>query len=218
MQTVIDSQAKTHYPAKDMKTALSHLYNIAIKNELVQYNKTQYLELPALEKSKRDAFTSDEIVAIWNAYNNGIIFAGYILIMIYAGLRYGEIATIKKENIFLEQRYVIGGIKTEAGIDREIVFAKKIMPVVTNIYNQSKEKLLEISEQKFYDEYHSLTAQLGIRDLPPHCCRHTYFSRLAEENVHPSVMTVAGGHKDLSTTMQYIHIPLNDKLSAVDKI
>ncbi len=31
-------------------------------------------------------------------------------------------------------------------------------------------------------------------------------------------MTVAGGHKDLSTTMKYIYIPLADKLAAVNKI
>ena len=219
MQKAIDEQATTFYPAKDMKTILSHCYTLAIQRELVQYNKTQYLELPPLKKSQRDAFHADEIDKIWQAWNSGKTFAGYVLIMIYAGLRYGEISTIKKDNIFLDKQYAIGGIKTEAGIDREIAFADKIMPIVEYFYNNNDSDLLmNIPEQKFYDSYHSLTSELCIRDLPPHACRHTYFSRLAAENVHEAVITEAGGHKDLSVTMQYIHIPLSEKLAAVNKI
>lgn len=218
MQKAIDEQATTFYPAKDMKTVLSHCYTLAIQRELVQYNKTQYLELPALKKTKRDAFHADEIEKIWQAWNSGRTFAGYILIMIYAGLRYGEISTIKKDNIFLDEQYAIGGIKTEAGIDREIAFADKIMPIVKFFYHEDSKLLMDIPQQKFYDSYHSMTSELCIRDLPPHCCRHTYFSRLAAENVHEAVITEAGGHKDLSVTMQYIHIPLSEKLSAVNKI
>ena len=218
MQRVIDEQTKTFYPAKDMKTVLSHCFTLAIQREIVQYNKTQYLELPALKKAQRDAFTNDEIEKIWGAWNSGKVFAGYILIMIYAGLRYGEISTIKKSNIHLNEQYAIGGIKTESGIDREIAFADKIIPIVQYFYDRAKELLMEVPENKFYDNYHSLTSELSIRDLPPHCCRHTYFTRLAAENVHEAVITEAGGHKDLSVTMNYIHIPLSEKLAAVNKI
>lgn len=218
MQKVIDSQTRTYYPAKDMKTVLSHCFNLAIQRELVQYNKTQYLELPPLKKAKRDAFNEDEIKAIWGAWNSGKTIEGYVLIMIYAGLRYGEISTIKKSNIHLNEHYAIGGIKTEAGIDREIAFADKIMPIVEYFYNSSSDVLMDIQENKFYDNYHLLTSELGIRDLPPHCCLHTYFTRLAAENVLEAVITEAGGHKDLSVTMNYIHIPLAEKLAAVNKI
>lgn len=218
MQRVIDSAVSTYYPARDMKVMLSHLYDIAIKREYVQYNKTEYIELPTLTKSKRDAWNTNELEILWKAYNDGNDFIGYILIMIYAGLRFGELANIKKEDIHLEEKYAIGGIKTEAGIDREIAFADKIMPIVTKFYNTCKNKLLEMNESTFYDRYHSCVQELGIRDLPPHCCRHTYFTRLASEGVQPAVITESGGHRDLSTTMQYIHIPLADKLKAVNKI
>lgn len=219
MQRIIDEQAQTFYPAKDMKTVLSHCYTLAIQREIVQYNKTQYLELPPLKKSKRDAFNADEIQKLWEAWDSGKTFAGYVLIMIYAGLRYGEISTINKSNIHLSEHYAIGGIKTDAGIDREIAFADKIMPVVEYFYqNTRSDVLMDMPENKFYDSYHSLTSELGIRDLPPHCCRHTYFTRLAAENVHEAVITEAGGHKDLSVTMNYIHIPLSEKLAAVNKI
>lgn len=218
MQECIDGSVSTYYPARDMKVMLSHLYNIAIKREYVSYNKTEYIELPELSKAKRDAWNAAELDTLWAAYNSGNDFVGYILIMIYAGLRLGELRRIKKEDVHLDEKYAIGGIKTEAGIDREIAFADKIMPIVTRFYEKGKNKLLEMNEDNFYSRYHETTAELGIRDLPPHCCRHTYFTRLASEGVQPAVITQSGGHKDLSVTMTYIHIPLADKLAAVNKI
>ena len=218
MQECIDGAVSTYYPARDMKVMLSHLYNTAIKREYVPYNKTEYLELPEMATKKRDAWTSQEMDTLWSAYENGNEFVGYVLIMIYAGLRFGELRQIRKENVHLDEKYAIGGIKTEAGIDREIAFADKIMPIVTRFYNKGKSKLLEMNDNRFYNDYHVMTKRLGIRDLPPHCCRHTYFTRLASEGVQPAIITQSGGHKDLSVTMTYIHIPLADKLAAVNKI
>lgn len=39
--------------------------------------------------------------------------ADLTLIMLYSGMRSGEIRTIKKENIFLDENYMIGGELTE---------------------------------------------------------------------------------------------------------
>ncbi len=77
--------------------------------------------------------------------------------------------------------YPAKDMKTIADIDREIAFADKIMPIVTAFYNKANDLLMNLPENKFYDEYHTLTTQLGIRDLPPHCCCHTHFSRLAKK-------------------------------------
>ena len=172
MQNTINEQVQTFYPAKDMKTVLSHCFALAIQREIVLYNKTQYLEMPPLKKIQRDASTGDEIDKIWDAWNSGKIFTGYVLIMIYAGLRYGEISTIQKSNIHLDEQYALGGIKTEAGIDREIAFADKIMPIVTYFFDRAKERLLKMPENRFYDSYHSLTSELDPQPsaalLPAH--------------------------------------------------
>jgi hypothetical protein len=80
MQTVIDKAVSTYYPAKDMKTILSHCYTIAIQRDCVQYNKTQYIELPELPESEIERFTAEELDAFWKDYNSGHEFTGYILI------------------------------------------------------------------------------------------------------------------------------------------
>jgi len=113
---------------------------------------------------------------------------------------------------------MIGGIKTEAGTDRTIPIAKQILPIIELFYNSNKKKLLEMNQDRFYQNYWETIKRLGLRELNPHCCRHTYFTRLASANVHTSIITKAGGHKNYQTTLGYTHTPLQDLLDAVDKI
>jgi integrase len=225
MQTAIDKAVSTYYPARDMKVMLSHLFTLAIQREKVQYNKTEYLELPEFEKAKNEAFTESEMQAFWDDYNGtgpdgkAHPFTGYILIMIYAGLRYGELARIEKSKVFLDKRYMIGGIKTEEGIDREIAIADRIMPIVREVYMRGRKKLLEMNEDNFYNQYWETINRVGARELPPQTCRHTFFSRMASAGVAGAVVAKAGGHTNYNTTYKnYINIPLSDKLDGVNKI
>lgn len=217
MQRVIDTKVSTYYPARDMKTMLSHLYTLAIKHGYAERNPTEYIELPENEKSRKDAWRPDELEAFWTDWRAGNTFTGYILIMTYAGLRYGELP-ISKENIHLEEHYMIGGIKTEAGTNRTIPIADTILPVVRFFYEKNKRKLLEMNQDNFYRQYWDTIKRLGVRELNPHCCRHTYFTRLASAGIQPGIITAAGGHTSYQTTLGYTHIALEDLLKAVNKI
>jgi integrase len=44
----------------------------------------------------------------------------FVLVMIYTGLRASELCHIEVKNIFIEDRYMIGGMKTKAGTNRKI--------------------------------------------------------------------------------------------------
>lgn len=101
MESIIESATSTYYPARDMKVMLSHLYKLAIKREIVPYNKSDYIELPEAPKAKRECWTWDEVQAMWKDYEEHP-FTGYILIMCYAGLRYGELADMPLTNIHLK--------------------------------------------------------------------------------------------------------------------
>lgn len=79
-------------------------------------------------------------------------------------------------------------------------------------------KLLEMHEKVFYNLYYTVIEQLGIRKLNPHCCRHTFFTLMADAGVQPAVITETGGHEDYSTTMQYTHIKPEKKLEAVNSL
>ena len=218
LQTTIDGSATTYYPARDMKVLLSHLYKIAIRREIISLNKTEYIELPDSPKAKRECWTSDEVAAFWNDYE-AHAFTGYILIMCYAGIRYGELSTILLDNIHLEEQYMIGGIKTEAGINREIPIHHRLVPVISTLIYPRKRKLLEMNEDNFYEKYWQTIERTGVRPLPPHTCRHYYFSSMTAAGVQGGIIAETGGHASFLTTMKnYVRIPLSDKIDAVNKI
>ena len=219
LQRVIDEATDTYYPARDMKVVLSHLYELAAKREIVANNKTEYIDLPDAPKAKRETWTDEDIDAFWADYRAGNFFTGYILIMCYCGLRYGELATIRIENIYLSERYMIGGIKTEAGIDRVIPIAAAVLPIIELLCNTRRDTLIGMGHNQFYDAYWETIDRLGLRHLPPQTARHYYFTSLTAAGIQAGIITETGGHASYMTTMKnYVRIPLSDKLAAVDRI
>lgn len=202
----------------DIQSLFTNLFKYAIENDYVQKNYAEFVKLPPKPKTKKDAFTQQEIDALWRDYEAGNEFTGYILIMIYTGLRYGEISTIKKENVHIPERYMIGGIKTAAGIDRVIPIADYLYPIVAKFYLAGDKKILEMHEKVFYNTFYETLKRAGVRKLNPHCCRHTFATLMANKGIQPAVITETAGHEDYSTTLQYTHISLDEKLKAVNSL
>jgi len=75
--------------------------------------------------------------------------------------------TIEKKN----ERYMFGGTKTEAGTDREIPIAEKIVPSITKFYLQNSVNPLEIPEKLFYNEFYVALERFKTRPFKPHCRR-----------------------------------------------
>lgn len=219
IESEIERQTTSYYPARDMKTLLSHLYKLAIKREIVKYNKTDYVDIPyETPTAKRDCWTQEEVDALWKDYETHP-FTGYLLIMCYAGLRYGELSSILLENIYLDKNYMVGGIKSEAGINREIPIHSRIKPIIEKIIPERKKKLLEMNEDNFYASYWSVIQRTGLRELPPHTCRHYFFSRLTSAGVQGGLIAEIGGHANYLTTLKnYVRTPLEDKLKGVNMI
>ena len=97
MQDLIKEVAPTHDTAKDIKALLCHLYDIAIKREWCDINKAKKLEIPPAPIPKRQVYSDEDLYKFWCDYKNGNVFTGYILLMSYVVLRYGELADIKKK-------------------------------------------------------------------------------------------------------------------------
>lgn len=214
-----DGKELSRRSKEDIKSLYSNLYKYALQNDVCDKNYADFVSLPKKEKSKKDAFTAAEIAALWKDYENGNSFTGYILIMIYTGLRFGEISTIEKKNVHLAEKYMIGGIKSDAGRDREIPLADNVLPIVEILYKRGKKKILEMHEKVFYNEFYAALERAGVRKLPPHSCRHTTATALANAGVYPAAIIAILGHADYATTMEnYTHIRLEEKLKAVNQL
>ena len=210
-QVLIDQIPGALYPKKDAKTVASKIYQYAIAQGWITVNMAEYITLPGQSKPQKDAFSHEELDALWTDYNAGYTWTAYILIMCYTGMRPGELRSVKLEDIHLDELYMVGGIKTDAGIRRMIGFPAFLRPVVQWAAEHGKNgKLLAISEENFYKEYNAALDHAGIvrtKDHPmtPHCCRHTFITEGVSAGIPLAMLQKMAGHSDVSVTAQYNH-------------
>jgi len=220
LQPLIDKRSGGYYPKKDIKTLLGRIYELALKYEYVDKDYSAMLELPPINATPRSALTPQEVQLMWDDYNAGHTNTRYFLIMCYTGMRTGELLTIQKYNVHLGEQYCTGGIKTEAGKARQIIFCDKIMPLVLDAYHDNEKLLCGLGTDAFYEEWHAMVERTGLRaELTPYCCRHTAPTMLAEEGVQPAIIQQIMGHTSYSMTAEhYTHISLDAKLEALNKL
>ncbi len=222
LQNCIDKKANTYYPAKDMKTILSHLFKRAVAEGNARTNLAEFIRLPSLEEKEMQPFFEDELKKLWDAYGSGDRFIGFILLMVYSGMMPGELLTMKADMIDWEKNEINGcGLKTKKRKQTPIVFPDMIGPVLSDLAENSKSKigyLVGMNRDNFYKEYHSALQRAGVRNLPPYSCRHTTATALALGNIAPSVIQEVMRHTKFSTTQRYIHPDTKSAHDAVNAL
>ncbi len=222
LQQAVDKYGSSYYTKRDIKNLLSHLYKIALQDDYCDRNKASFIILPKLNTKERDIFTENDIKILWNDFNNSnSIITAHMLIMLYTGMRPGEILTVKKENINISEQYLIGGIKTEKSRNRKIILPDKIMPLIRFLMTTGKTNLLTPynSDNDFYDDWQEKKTELKFKDtLVPYCCRHTYITRLTSLNVSPAMLQELAGHEDYDTTLDYTHLSVKERLAEVNRL
>lgn len=226
IQKVVNSEAKSYYTARDMKTLLSHLYNRAMARGggagSVTVNISRFIVLPELEEKEPVPFGEEEVSAIWAAWESGEVFAGYLLLMIYSSMMPAELFACKISMIDYERHEIYGcGRKTKKRKDVPIVFPAFISPVLEKLAEVSTSKsggLWAGNKDSFYKKYHEFTANAGIRDLPPYSCRHTTATEAVKKGVELPVIQQIMRHSKLSSTERYIHVSTAAAHEAINKL
>ena len=217
-QTVIDAQKNTYAVRKLFKSVYSMMSDYAMRCGYITTNYARLCTVPSAEKPRKRAFTTDEIrkvEAYW--YDTHDVVAGATLIMIYTGMRWGEISTIKPENIFLDEGYMLGGIKTENGRLGEIVLIDHIKPIVAELMIPIN-RVGKIKTEPFRHAYNALQDTLGIERHTVHECRHTTATLLASLGVQPAVITEIMRHSSYVQTMIYTHVQRSEKIDKLNRV
>jgi len=217
---MVDSHAKTFYPARDIKDLLSKLYQLAMPDQFVQINLAEYIELPELNEKEREPFSADAITKLWNDYLVGNWWTGYILLMIYTGMMPGELMCGLKSQIDWKSKQIRGaGIKTKERKAAPIVLADVIIPVLADLCEHTPgDKLICINKDNFYERYYETLQRAGCKRLTPYSCRHTTATELALENISVSVLQKIMRHAKITTTQRYIHVSIDPMLEAVNRM
>lgn len=222
LQELVDATGTSYYTKRDIKSLLSHCYKLAIRDDYTDKNRAQYIQIGRLEASEREVLTEEEIRLLWDDYRQQpTAITGQMLIMLYTGIRPGELLTIRTENVHLDEQWMSGGIKTAKGKARKIILPDKILPVMDQLLRSSRAGLIAWYNKPndFYNAWIAKRSALNIREeITPYCCRHTYITRLTALKVSPAMLQELAGHEDYDTTLEYTHLSVTDRLAEVNRL
>lgn len=223
LQSIIDE-----IDAPSMKEVTKFLFNksyrYAMENDIVQKDYSKFVELPKKQepKKKKVPFTRDEINYLWENIGN-IKYADFTLILLYTGMRIGELIAINKSDVHLDERYMIGGNKTDAGKERVIPIHPRILPLIERRMCEAKNEWLFPNKRGVrlqyspFMKYHwkNIVEAVGGNHTP-HDTRHTFVSELDRLKVNPITIKRIVGHANTDVTEGYTHKMIEELIAAVD--
>jgi len=221
LRTVVKDHASTYYPAKDMKTVLTHLFLLAGADRWVDKELPEFIMLPELNEKERQPFTEEEQAALWKLYDAGDRRAAIPLIMIYTGMMPGEIQSLKVDMIDVDHQKIIGaGIKTKVRKDSPVYLPDTIVPVIIDEMQHATSAMGYVwtrNEKDFYTNYYAVLAAAGCRRLEPYSCRHTTATALAiTEGIAPQTIKKVMRWSTTKMLDKYAHPDDQDALEAVN--
>lgn len=231
LQSIFDDlmqKGTGHSKMNNIKIVLNYIFRYAMKYDWIEKNYVQFVDfnetLKVEDKKPKEAFDKDTLRLIYSHSDNDLICMS-LLVMSWTGMRPSEFLDIKKENIHLEERYMIGGIKTKNGINRIIPIHECIVPYIKKIMNNDSEYLLSIkgrkvSYNKFLHYFDSLKIKIKIDDkYTPHCGRHTFATICDESKLNEFLVKKIAGHsaRDLTKDV-YTHVTAERLINEINKL
>ena len=239
-QPFVDA-ATSKSAADKIKSLAVMLCRYAMENDLVDKNYAEFVRLPKFEKTEKIIFTAEQLETLWRHTSDKRVQV--ILAMIYMGFRLGEMLLLRPDSLHLDEGYIVGGIKTEAGTNRVVPFPPNI-PEIKGFFRNwlseagTEEPLFPMTAKQFRHTYfYQPLSELGMIDgqlrkgtgnswvfpdkhhLTPHSTRHTFASLSSSAGMRPEELQKIIGHADYATTADiYIHTNIAALIAEMSKL
>ena len=214
-----------------LKTFWGQVFKYAMEHDIIEKNYSEFIKVRTKDTgTTRSDIPAKDRAKIWAAIDAGDTDAQLLAIYFYTGMRPSELLEVKKSDVDLEGRMMIGGMKTEAGQNRRIPIHRCILPFVERLMQTDGEYLLTWTNarQKTPSKYtyHHFTQtvyiplmkRLGLAQYTPHYCRHTAATMMREANVPDDLRKIILGHKSVDITDRYTHYSNAMILEAIDRL
>ena len=148
-----------------------------------------------------------------------------IIVMLYTGIRIGELLAIKPEDVHIDERWIrVKGTKTKAA-DRIVPIHKKIVPVLEKRLAACKGETLfcgNDGKQLIYSRWNTMFFELFAEefklDHTAHECRHTFVTVAAASSMNKLLVKKIIGHSSSDITEDvYTHAYIEDLVTEIDK-
>ena len=176
---------------------------------------------------ERKIFTTDEINILFDNLDSDNRFIKKMsyatLILIYTGLRIGELMNLKTEDVDLERNVIsVVESKTSAGV-RKVPISEKIIHLFKDNIDYSKEYFffnkrgVQYNYVNFFQQFQTMLELLNLERHTIHDTRHTFATLLNNANANSTSIIKLIGHSDFSMTENvYTHKDIEELRKAVN--
>ena len=235
MQRVVNSYAHLSGSTQKNIIKLFHaIYVFCLENDICEKDYSRYVQITSEQEiSKKVPFSRNEITLLWKCqrsvfpFQSGILsnvpMVGWVLFMIYTGVRIGEMMNIRCKDVHLADRYIyIRGTKTDNAA-RILPIHKRITDIVSENLDAGGEYLFTLQTQRVKEGYfrtnyfYPLCKELGM-EHKPHECRHSFISYATASGLNQVLLKKMIGHKSHDLTEDtYTHAFIEDLIHEIDK-
>lgn len=187
-----------------IRSTVQQMLDFAVNNDIINKNYAKHLDIEGKTEATGSIFTKEELDVLWE--NADDKYVRQLLIMVYTGMRIGEMLAIHKSQVFIEDGYITGGLKTKAGKNRTIPLHNKIIPLVKeqlgdNNWLVQSNRGSAMTYQNASTYYEKTFAKFGMKHKP-HDCRKTAVSIMHSTGIPMEVIRIIVGHSGKGVTEQ----------------
>lgn len=236
VQTMLAQRAGLSASARHhILLCLRQIMRSAVENGKCQSDPTVGVTVKKEKAMKIEVFTPEEISVIMQHIHEPFGLA--VALMLYTGCRSEEVMALRWSDVDLKQgfltirRVITKTTKgmyepvdtTKSGKPRTLVIPKPLGDLLssvskTSIYVVPGADGGYLNNNSFRYRYNAFLADLPVRKLSPHKCRHTYATYLLRGGADLRSIQAALGHYSLSVTEVYTHVDLSDQQRMVSAL
>lgn len=207
----------TYYPARDIKSLLSHLYKLAIADGVCSANLSSFIVLPELNEGETVPFTRDEVERMWEDYAKHPE-TGLALLMTYTGLMPSEAAKVTEDKVDWDRQLITEvGSKTDRRKSAAVPIPDRMVPVLKDLLDKGKNgSVMPYKMDTYRKAFKGMVERIGADSrCTPYSCRHTFATMLATE-VPAHVLAKLMRNDIRVTTKYYVHTDAQTLLDEVN--
>ena len=201
---------------------LRHMYNKSIDWGLVNNNPAKNIKLYKEKPKPLPVLTEDDFERLYNAASDSL--KPILLVAVHTGMRRNEILNLKRSDLNLEQGYILIR-ETKNNEIRTVSISSELMVELRPICS----RILDGDEYIFpgkdgqliksvKSSFGGAVKRSGIKHIRFHDLRHCFGTALSNSGVEIPTIQKIMGHKNISTTMRYLHPSPQREKEAVEKV
>ena len=217
LQSVVDNSGKNHPSLKKLKILFNQLFDYAVMHEVIPKDRhiVEYLNIGKGEQStKHYRFTNAEIDTLWR-WADGNEYVQVILMLIYSGVRPGELFNTKCSCVDLEERFFTIEKGKNVNAARKVPIHDRTLPFFEHWMSKGNEYLItnvsgkkfqfDINHGAYLDSYWTpILNDIGILEYTnakgevaehlPDDTRHTFTTMWKEKKLDEAMRRKIQGH------------------------